>query len=981
MKHRSARELRSLYLDYFQKLGHEVVKSSSLVPANDPTLMFTTAGMVQFKDVFRGVESRPYSRAVVSQKCLRVSGKQNDLEEVGRTARHHTFFEMLGNFSLGDYFRREAIEFAWTFLTEVLELPTDRLWITVFKGEGDLKADDEARAMWREVTGFSDDRIIGLGMEDNFWAMGDTGPCGVTSEIFFDIDPGKPVTLDDFENGRIVEIWNLVFMSYDRQEDGTLNLLPKPSIDTGMGLERLACVIQNEKSNFHTDLFMPLIERVSSMIGKPYQRSDSEDDVSMRVLSDHARTVAFLVTEGIRPSNEGRGYVMRRIMRRAIRHGKRLGFDTLFLSQICDTVVELMGDAYPELHDARALIQKVAELEEDTFRRTLDRGLGLLEEEIKRSKASGTLSGETVFKLYDTFGFPKDLTEVIAAERGLEIDEAGFEREMAAQQERSRGSAIGEAATATVYKTLRESHGPVTFVGYPEETTSFDEREGEWRFEELDGNRLIETQTKISAVIQDGNQVETATDGIVEVLLDPTPFFGESGGQQGDRGVIRGENGVQLDVIDTQRPVDGLTLARARVTSGEVKNGATVWAGYGVETRKITRAHHSATHLLHASLRDVLGAHVKQAGSFVGPEYLRFDYTHFEAPTAEQLKSIEEDSNARTSADDIVVTEEMPIDDAKETGAIALFGETYGDMVRVVRMGESVELCGGTHSARTGDIGMVLVMREEAIASGVRRLEAKVGPAAIVAVEDMVDRLGVAAKLLQGDVADPGEDLVLKAIQKAVADVSALETALADAGQNVEAARPKLTAPVAPKEWSLAEGRRIRDLWQGLRRFDASADADLLETVDREGLIAGHASVLSRKRELDKLLNKARSSKLFSQVDDLLENTKMIGDVPLLTARVDGVEGKALRSLTDKLRDQMPTGVMVLMSVNDDKTLMVANVSKDLQSKASAGDIIKKFAPLIGGKGGGNAQFAQAGGDKPDGIEDVFANVENMLGR
>ena len=944
--------------------------------------MFTTAGMVQFKDVFRGIEKRPYARAAVAQKCLRVSGKQNDLEEVGRTARHHTFFEMLGNFSFGEYFRRGAIEYCWHFLTEVLQLPTEKLWITIFAGDGGLSADEEARAIWREVTGFPDERIIGLGMADNFWAMGDTGPCGVTSEVFYDTGSG-PVSLADFESGRVVEIWNLVFMSYDRQADGRLEPLPAPCIDTGMGLERLACVVQGQTSNFHTDLFMPLIERISSLVGKPYGRSGSEDDVSMRVIADHARAVAFLVADGIQPSNEGRGYVMRRIMRRAIRHGKRLGFESLFLPDVCDFVVETMGDAYPELRDARTLISKVAELEENAFRRTLDKGLGLLEGEIARTAPGGVLSGEAVFKLYDTFGFPKDLTQVIAAERGLTIGEEGFTREMAAQQERSRGSLVGDAATAPVYKQLRERLGTLTFIGYPHEDAPLGERAGEWRVEEENGRRYLEMRTEIRAVVQEGVEVDVTEDGVVEVALDPTPFYGESGGQVGDRGVIRGD-GLELRVIDVQKPVDGLTLARAQVARGAVRRGAVVWAGYDVETRKGTRTHHSAVHLIHDSLRDVLGDHVKQAGSYVGANYLRFDYTHFEAPTPEELRAVEDGANARVEEDAPVVTEEMSFDTAKEKGAIALFGEKYGDVVRVVTMGRSVELCGGTHVGRTTDIGMVLIMREEAIASGVRRLEAKAGRAAIAALEETIGALGTAARLVRGEAADPGADPVLQAVAKVVGDIASIEGALAAEGETVAAERRTIRDPVAPGAWTLAEGRRVRDLWQALRRLgntgsDAEAIARQLEAVDREGLLAGFARLLARKRDLEKRLQSVRSSRLSSQVDALLAQVRGVGNVTLLTARVEGIEGKALRELGDKLRARMSTGVITLVSDKDGKAMMVTSVSKDLAPTISAVDLIRRFAPLIGGKGGGNPELAQAGGDRPEGAEAVFAGVETLL--
>ena len=734
----SAASLRQFFLDYFARHGHTIVKSSSLVPANDPTLMFTNAGMVQFKDVFVGQETRPYNRATTSQKCMRVSGKHNDLEAVGRTARHHTFFEMLGNFSFGNYFKEEAIELAWELITKELGLDVDRIWVTIFGGEGELPPDEEARVLWRKISGLPDERIIGCGMKDNFWAMGDTGPCGPCTEIHYDtLGPSAPTpTMKDFETGRVIEIWNNVFMQFERKtKDADLIPLPAPSVDTGMGLERLAAVVQGEVSNYHTALFLPILESTATRLGRDYQRSASEDDVSLRVIADHARATAFLVADGIQPSNEGRGYVMRRIMRRAIRHGKRLGFDDLFFFAACEKVVEIMKDAYPELNEALPLITKVAQNEEKSFRRTLDTGLKILEDEINTVRRDGTseLSGEFVFKLYDTYGFPMDLTQVIADEQQLTVDQAGFDAEMEAQKNRSRTEEeLGGTAIEGVYKELRQKIGNVEFVGYTHEDVPTDssERRGTWRSADLDGSSYLQVQTSIKAILTEGKEVDHATAGEVSLVLDPTPFYGESGGQVGDRGILQTDDGALIEVTDTQKPFDDFTVIRGRILKGLIKKDEEVWAGYKPSLRKETRAHHSATHLLHGALRKVLGEHVKQAGSMVDPDHLRFDFSHFEATTSKELWAIEEDANRRVAAGHDVVTDVLPFDEAKERGAIAMFGEKYGDIVRVISMGESVEFCGGTHAKNTEDIGMILITREEAISAGVRRIEAEVGSAA-----------------------------------------------------------------------------------------------------------------------------------------------------------------------------------------------------------------------------------------------------------
>ncbi|MEZ4272587.1 MAG: alanine--tRNA ligase [Myxococcota bacterium] len=984
----SSSALRQRFLSYFAEHGHTVVKSAPLIPANDPTLMFTNAGMVQFKDVFVGSESRSYTRAASSQKCMRVSGKHNDLEEVGRTARHHTFFEMLGNFSFGDYFKEEAIALAWRFLTEEVSLDPQRLWITVFGGEQGIAADREARQIWKSVTGLGDERILDMGLKDNFWAMGDTGPCGPCTEIHYDLNPHATPTLSDFESGRVVEIWNNVFMQFNRQADGTLEPLPKPAVDTGMGLERLAAIVQGEASNYHSDLFAPLLAEITTLADKTYQRGDSEDDVSMRVIADHARATAFLVADGIKPSNEGRGYVMRRIMRRAIRHGKRLGFTDIFFDRICLKVVDTMGEAYGELREARSLIEKVVALEEAGFRRTLDTGMAILMSEVEQASQAKrtTLSGETAFKLYDTYGFPRDLTDVIAAEHGLVVDSAAFDRQMSLQKERSRGGSAGEAAVATVYKALRERLGETRFVGYDNESLPLSERQGAWRNQHIDGADYLQVQTTIVAIVYRGEVVDKidATDdpSQVEVVLDSTPFYGESGGQVGDRGMIVAEDGLKLEVIASQKPLENFTVCQGRVLAGELKQGQQVWAGYVPEIRKLTRAHHSATHLMQAALRKVLGEHVTQAGSLVDAEHLRFDFSHFEAPTREQLRAIEDDVNRRIKANDTVTTDILAFDEAKKRGALALFGEKYGDTVRVLSMGDSVEFCGGTHVNCTGDIGLLLITREEAIAAGVRRIEAEVGSAAVRTGKQTRQQLQQVAELLAGR------------FQKAESS-HALVQAIAGAARSYEHLCQKtnssaqwptsVTVPPWSEPPTLASLRALRDTWQGLVRLSNARGNDVLEMVERldvaddAGLLRSYAQLMHNNRLLERMLAEQKTSKLSGHVETLLEGMETVNGISLVAAKIDGVEGKALRQLADQLRSRFNSGILCLCATQDDKVALLISVSTDLTARFKAGELIKTLAPVIGGRGGGKPELAQAGGNNPQAIDTLFEDLRTLL--
>jgi len=766
-------QLRRAFLDFFAGKSHEVVASSSLVPANDPTLMFANAGMVQFKDVFTGKEKRAYRRAASSQKCMRVSGKHNDLENVGRTARHHTFFEMLGNFSFGDYFKEDAIAFAWELFTKVLDLPKDRLVVTVFRGDGAVPADDEARAIWRKVTGFGDDRIIGLGLKDNFWQMGETGPCGPCSEIyFFHGDGPDPATLTEEplpDGTGWVELWNLVFMQFERSLEAgqpKLTPLPAPCIDTGAGLERLSAALAGHRSNYDTDLFRPLIEKAAAIAKKSYRASNTEDDVSMRVIADHARAAAFLIADGVMPDRTGREYVLRRVMRRAIRHGHRLGIDRPFLHEVALEVVALMGGHYGELRERRDLIASVTEQEEVRFRQTIDRGLGILDEELGKMQRDGhaILSGEAAFKLYDTYGFPIDLTEVICQEKGVGVDLAGYQR--ALDETRARSEFVGDSAVAleAYRQALEKVPGKqVRFAGYEREA-------GEGRVVAiLKGGALVER-----AAAQAGARLDAPD---VEVVLDTTPFYGEAGGQIGDRGVLSAP-GLRLDVDDAQKPVTGLIVHRAFLREGEVTVGQTLTAEVDHQRRDATRRSHSATHLLHFALRRVLGEQAQQKGSLVEPDRFRFDFTSGRALTVEERSRVEDLVNEKILVNAPVETEVLPIDQAKKRGAVAIFEEKYGDVVRVLTMtSDSIELCGGTHARATGDIGLFKIVSEGGIAAGVRRIEARTGVEALKYVRYLESTLGQAAlavKASGSDLVDKVEKLVLRerALDKKVIELS-----------------------------------------------------------------------------------------------------------------------------------------------------------------------------------------------------------------
>jgi alanyl-tRNA synthetase len=852
-------EIRASFLEFFRKNGHAVVPSSSLVPGNDPTLLFTNAGMVQFKDVFLGKESRPYSRAATSQRCVRAGGKHNDLENVGYTARHHTFFEMLGNFSFGDYFKREAIHFAWNFVTGTLGIPKERLWVTVFREDG------EAERIWTEEIGIDPTRCTRMGEQSNFWQMGDTGPCGPCSEIFFDHGPeiaGGPPGSPDEDGDRYVEIWNLVFMQYERSVDGVLTPLPKPSVDTGMGLERVAAVMQGVHSNYDIDLFKVLIQAAAAVT----ETTDLESS-SLRVIADHIRASTFLVIDGVVPSNEGRGYVLRRIIRRAIRHGHKLGQTKPFFHELVPTLVREMGGYFTELVSGEARAMQVLAQEEERFAETLTRGMALLDAET--AKLSGSvIPGETVFKLYDTYGFPADLTADVARERGLSIDQAGFEAAMEAQRQR------GQAAS----KFGADLHGGVKLEG----KTHFS------GYERLAGEGVV------TGLIAEGKVVDVVHQGQrAQVVLDHSPFYAESGGQMGDAGLLSGANARFL-VTDTQK----LGSAHAHVgvlESGELRVGDGLVAQVDAERRRALALNHSATHLLHAALRKVLGKHVQQKGSLVAPDRLRFDFSHGQGVTPEELRRIERLVNEAVRANARAETKLMAFDDAVAAGAMALFGEKYESEVRVLSLGDfSVELCGGTHVERAGDIGLFKIVSESGVAAGIRRIEALTGEAAY--------------------------------------------------------------------DWVVETEQRLRDVAALVRGGREDVDAKVRELIDRA-------------RRLEKDLQQAKARLASGQGGDLSAQATDVSGIKVLAAKIADADAKSLRSAVDDLKAKLGSSVVVLASVQDGKVVLVAGVSADLLTRLKAGDIVGSVAAQVGGRGGGRADFAQAGGTQPENLEPALAGV------
>lgn len=886
---RTADQVRNSFLQFFGKRGHEIVPSSPVVIPNDPTLMFANAGMVQFKDVFTGKEKRPYTRATTSQKCIRISGKHNDLESVGPSPRHHTFFEMLGNFSFGDYFKEEAIVYAWEYIQE-LNLPKDRLAVTYFGGAEGIPADEEARTLWRKVSGLSDDRIIGLGMKDNFWAMGDTGACGPSSEIYFyhgpNPDPSK-LTDDQTPDGvGWLEFWNLVFMQFERDASGKLTKLPAPSIDTGMGFERILSALQGKMTNYDTDLLRALVDKAAQISGKKYGGTMAPDDVSMRVIADHSRLTAILLAEGVMPDANGREYVLRRVMRRAIRHGHRLGITRPFFHEVALEVVNLMGKQYPELEERKDHIAAVTEQEEVRFRRRIERGLSLLDESFVALQAEQrtVLDGRDAFKLYDTYGFPLDLTQVICSERGFEVDVAGYESALAEARERSEFKGV-ESAVEDVYRAAVElvPGKQVQFLGYKSD----------------------EETAKLVAIVAGGELVDAldASNGPrenVELVFDRSPFYAESGGQVGDSGKVTG-NGVAFTVTDTQKPIDGLWTHRGTLSQGKLELGDRLTLTVDAARRNATRRNHSATHLLHWALRQVLGTHAQQKGSLVGPERLRFDFTHGKPLTEDELRRIEDLVNDRILLNVPVETAEVGIEEAKLKGAMMLFGEKYGERVRVLTMGESVELCGGTHAKATGDIGLLKITSEQGVAAGVRRITAITGQGAFAYVREIEQTLERAASLLKTN------------------------------------------------------------------------SAELPVRLER---------LLAQEKTLEKQVAELQRKLLTGQgggIDTLLSKAQSISGVRVLAVRTEVTERGALRELAEQLRDKLGNAIVLVGSVADDKAQLVLTVSKELTNTYKAGVLIGPVAAIVGGKGGGRPDMAQAGGTEHARLDEALAALPKQL--
>jgi alanyl-tRNA synthetase len=861
-------EIRQKFLSYFNSQGHQIVASSSLVPGNDPTLLFTNAGMVQFKDLFLGSEVRSYNRATSSQRCVRAGGKHNDLENVGYTARHHTFFEMLGNFSFGDYFKHDAIRYAWDFLTHELGLAPEKLWVTVFHD------DEEAASIWLDDIGVNPARFSRLGEKDNFWAMGDTGPCGPCTEIFYDHGPdvaGGPPGSPDEDGDRYIEIWNLVFMQFDRQPDGQLVPLPKPSVDTGMGLERLAAVLQHVHSNYEIDLFQGLLRAAAQITGTP-----DTTNTSLRVIADHIRSCAFLVVDGVQPSNEGRGYVLRRIIRRAVRHGYQLGVKEIFFYRLVAALVQQMGEAYPELIARQAFVEKVLREEEQQFARTLDNGMAILKDAIAALDGS-VVPGDTVFRLYDTFGFPVDLTADVAREHGLTLDMAGFERAMAVQKQQARAASQFNA----VEKLAINLDQSTEFVGY----------------------ERLSAAVKILAIFQGAQQVPELS-GQAEALLifNTSPFYAESGGQVGDRGLVRSQvgsaNEAVFEILDTQKQGEHF-IHRGILKTGSLKQGDEVEASVNADNRTAVALNHSATHLLHAALREVLGDHVTQKGSLVSADRLRFDFSHHAAITQDELSRIETMVNAEILRNSPVCKEVMGIEDAMKKGAMALFGEKYGEEVRVVTMGDfSTELCGGTHVERTGDIGLFKFVGESGIAAGVRRVEALTGLGALALVERQ------------------------EALLKQVCDVV---------------------------------------------------------KTNPENLLDKVQQLISSNRNLERELEQLKVKLASAAGSDIANESIQIKDVSVLVKAVQGFNAKTLRDTVDQLKNKLGASIVVLASVDEEKVSIVAGVSKDLTSRVQAGELVNMIALQVGGKGGGRADMAMAGGNDAAGLPNALDSVKEWL--
>jgi alanyl-tRNA synthetase len=872
-------EIRSKFLEFFKQNNHRVVESSSLVPKDDPTLLFTNAGMVQFKMVFMGEDKRDYVRAVTSQRCVRAGGKHNDLENVGYTARHHTFFEMLGNFSFGDYFKEEAIRIAWDFLTVELGMPQEKLWVSIFED------DDEAQELWEQVEDLPEGRIVRMGADENFWAMGDTGPCGPCSEIHIDQGVEAGCGRSDCALGcdcdRFLELWNLVFMQFNRSADGTMTPLPKPSIDTGMGLERVAAVLQGKFNNYDSDLFAPIIAKLEELSGRGYGVT-RQDDTAMRVIADHARATTFLVADGVLPSNEGRGYVLRRIMRRAVRYGKHLGLNKPFMEEVCRVVGTEMEDAYPHLKDAGSLLTKVVNNEEDRFRETLENGLVLLDDEIGRLAEEGSklISGTFIFKLYDTFGFPFDIVRDVALERNLQFDEPGFLEEMEAQRKKSRSSRKDEgvALLDLGVKKLLAQGLKAEFKGFTD----------------------LSVKTKIGGLLDSkGAPSSHLMNGEVgRVFVYKTTCYAEAGGQVGDTGEIIWQEG-RARIESTASGGDGLILHTITVEEGVLKNDGEVEIRVNSEKRRATAAHHTATHLLQAALKDVLGDHVKQAGSLVGPERLRFDFTHFSPVTEQEIENIEQLVNEKIRDNCQVITRVLDREEAIKEGATALFGEKYDDSVRVVSLSDfSMELCGGTHVASSGEIGIFKILSESGIAAGVRRIEALAGSAAFTHIQAVYQREKDVASILN---------------------------------------------------------------------------------VTGDGVITKLQTLFKTQKTLEKQVADLANRLAGSDLTAMITNAVTVEGIKVIASRIPLDSPKTLREVGDKIRNNMGSGVAVLGGSIKGKVALLTIVSDDLTARVKAGDLINRVAKIVGGKGGGRADMAQAGGPMVDKLDEAIRFVPQAV--
>ena len=862
-------ELREKFLKYFESKGHTIVRSSSLVPGNDPTLLFTNSGMVQFKDVFLGQDKRSYSRATSSQRSLRAGGKHNDLENVGYTARHHTFFEMLGNFSFGDYFKRDAIHYAWELLTSVYGLPKDKLTVTVYH------EDDEAYGIWQNEIGVPVERIIRIGdnkgaryASDNFWQMADTGPCGPCSEIFYDHGPdiwGGPPGSAEEDGDRFIEIWNLVFMQFNRDEQGVMHPLPRPCVDTGMGLERIAAVLQHVHSNYEIDIFQNLIKAAAREIG-----TTDLEHTSLRVIADHIRACSFMIVDGIIPGSEGRGYVLRRIIRRALRHGHKLGQTQPFFYKLVPDLVKEMGAAYPELADAAERVAQVLRQEEERFGETLENGMKILE--VALAKNPGKLDGDTAFTLYDTFGFPLDLTADICRERKVELDEAGFEAAMQRQKTQARAAGKFKMAASVEYNGEKTK-----FVGYD----------------------ALAQQAKVIALYVEGTAVNRISAGqSAIVVLDTTPFYAESGGQAGDVGVLEAGAAV-FDVADTLKVQPDVFGHHGSLNQGTLSIGDAVSANVNAEIRSHTIRNHSATHLMHKALREVLGSHVAQKGSLVDADKTRFDFSHNAPLTAAEIRQVEDIVNQEILANAATEAKVMGYDDAIKYGAMALFGEKYGDEVRVLGIGSSRELCGGTHVSRTGDIGLFKIVSEGGVAAGIRRVEAVTGANALALIQNLSQRISEAAAVLK----TPPEELTQRIVQ-----------------------------------------------------------------------------VQEQVKSLEKELAALKSKLASGQGDELVSQAIDVNGIKVLAATLEGADVATLRETMDKLKDKLKTAAIVLASVNDGKVSLIAGVTADATAKVKAGELVNFVAQQVGGKGGGRADMAQAGGTDPSGLAQALQAVPAWVG-